>query len=196
MKENIHMKREQLQELGLEKEAIDKVLAEYHQAIKAEKDIFEAGVKDLQAQLDEANKAITEASESTKSVEQIKSELDDYKTKYEEANSTLETERKTNKLKESLTGAGGADLEYLMFKLGDVETDEIEAKVAELKEQLPGHFKSDDEPKQETPAGYEVISNKLDKGESAKTYSHSELENLSAEEINANWDVISQSLAQ
>lgn len=190
------MKREQLQELGLEKEAIDKVMALHGQTIQTEKQAHESAVNDLQTQLEEARKTITEASESKESIEQIQSELNDYKTKYEEVNNTLETERKTNKLKEALTGAGGEDLEYLMFKLGEVESEEIESKVAELKEQLPGHFKSNEEPKQETPAGYEVISNQLDKGETAKTYTQEELENLSAEEINNNWEVISQSLTQ
>ena len=190
------MKREFLTELGLEKETIDKVMAEHGKTISIEKQAHESAVNDLHEKLTEATEAITKASESNESIEQVQTELNEYKAKYEEANTTLATERKTNKLKEALTGAGGADLEYLLFKVGEVEADEIEAKVAELKEQLPGHFKSQEEPKQDAPAGYEVISNKLDKGESAKTYSHAELENLSAEEINANWDVISQSLAQ
>ena len=189
------MKREQLQELGLEKEAIDKVMALHGQTIQTEKQSNETAVAELKAQLEEARETISEASESKQSIEQVQTELNEYKEKYEEANTILATERKTNKLKEALTGAGGADLEYLLFKVGEVEADEIEAKVAELKEQLPGHFKSNEEPKQEAPEGYEVISNQLDKGEPAKTYTQEELENLSTEEINNNWEVISASLS-
>lgn len=188
------MKREFLTELGLEKEAVDKIMAEHGKAIQTEKQSNEQAVAELQTKLNEANETITKASESTQTLETVQSELADYKTKYEEAQSTLTSERKTQKIKETLTAEGANDLEYLMFKLGDIEdVEKVSEMVKNLKAELPNHFANKTDT---TIEGYEVLGNKLDKVEPNKTYNFEELNNLSAEEINANWETISASLTK
>jgi len=196
MKENEKMKRDYLlNELGLSKEVVDKIFAEHGQALNAEKQKHEEAVEALQTKLDEANETISKASESKESLEQIQSELEDYKNKYEETQATLDSERKTQKIKEALTAKGGQDTEYLMFKLGEVEdVEKIDELVDKLKEELPSHFGTQTEVKEDKKEDVEIISNPLEKGDSNKTYSFDELSNLSAEEINSNWEVISQSL--
>ena len=196
MKENEKMKRDYLlNELELSKEVVDKIFAEHGQALNAEKQKHEEAVEALQTKLDEANETISKASESKESLEQIQSELEDYKNKYEETQATLDSERKTQKIKEALTAKGGQDTEYLMFKLGEVEdVEKVDELVDKLKEELPSHFGTQTEVKEDKEEDVEIISNPLEKGDSNKTYSLDELSNLSAEEINSNWEVISQSL--
>lgn len=196
MKENEKMKRDYLlNELGLSKEVVDKIFAEHGQALNAEKQKHEEAVEALQTKLNEANETISKASESKESLEQIQSELEDYKTKYEETQATLDSERKTQKIKEALTAKGGQDTEYLMFKLGEVEdVEKVDELVDKLKEELPSHFGTQTEVKEDKEEDVEIISNPLEKGDSNKTYSFDELRNLSTEEINSNWEVISQSL--
>ena len=190
------MKREFLTELGLEKETIDKIMAEHGKTISIEKQAHESAVNDLQEKLTEATEAITKASESNESIEKIQQELEDYKTKYEEVNTTLESERKLLKIKEALTAEGGQDLDYLMYKLGEVEDiEKLDELVSNLKESLPAHFGTEEAKQEQQISDYEVIGNKIDKVETTKTYSQEELGNLSASEINENWEVISQALS-
>lgn len=83
------MKREFLEELGLEKEAIDKVMAEHGKGIeniKAEKLAKETEVETLQGQLEKANEQIEEFKDLD--VDEIKAKADEYKADYER----LETE--------------------------------------------------------------------------------------------------------
>ena len=191
------MKRDYLlNELELSKEVVDKIFAEHGQALNAEKQKHEEAVEALQTKLDEANETISKASESKESLEQIQSELEDYKNKYEETQATLDSERKTQKIKEALTAKGGQDTEYLMFKLGEVEdVEKVDELVDKLKEELPSHFGTQTEVKEDKEEDVEIISNPLEKGDSNKTYSLDELRNLSTEEINSNWEVIGQSLS-
>lgn len=80
------MKTEFLKELGLEKEAIDKIMAENGKDIEAEKAKLtakEAEIAGVKKQLDDANKQIEDF--KGLDVEGIKKAADDYKTKFEEA---------------------------------------------------------------------------------------------------------------
>lgn len=191
------MKREDLKDLGIEGELLDKVFALHGQTLNAEKQKHTDELSALQTKLDEANEAITKASESTKSLETVQAELEDYKTKYEEVSGTLASERKTRQIEEALTAAGGQDTEYLMFKLGEVEdTEKLPELVEALKEAHPTHFKGETPAGEEAPKDVEIIGNKLEKGNSNKTYSFEELSQLTPEEINNNWEIISTSLSQ
>lgn len=188
------MNREELKNIGLTDEQLDKVFQLHGQTLNAEKDKHKEAVDTLESQLKEANDAIAKASESKEGLDKIQTELDEYKTKYEEAQSTLESERKTQKIKESLANNGGADLDYLVWKLGEVEDlDKLDEKITSLKEQYPNHFSSDSA-QPDTKDEAEVIGNKLNKGDSNKTFSMEEIAQLSESEINENWDLISQSM--
>lgn len=184
------MKRDFLTNLELAKETVDKIMAEHGKAIQTEKDKSKAELEELQNKLTEANNTLQEMTNAKADSDKIQQLADEYKQKYEETQATLDSERKTLKIKEALTAQGGSDLEYLMYKLGDVEdVEKLEDLVKNLKEQLPSHFE-----KQEDKV--EVVSDKLDKVEQNKTYSFDELATLSAKEINDNWDVISQTLSK
>lgn len=189
------MKREDLKELGITDELLDKVFALHGQTLNAEKQKHADELSALQTKLDEANTAITKASESTESLDSIQAQLEDYKTKYEEVSGTLEDERRTQKIKEALTVAGGQDTEYLMFKLGEVEdTEKLPELIESLKEAHPHHFEGEAPAGEEAPKQVEVIGNKLNKTEPNKTYSLEEVRNMTAEEINSNWELVQQTL--
>lgn len=186
------MKRNDLIDLGIEGELLDKVFTLHGQTLNAEKQKHADELSALQIKLDEANEAITKASESTESLEAIQTELDEYKTKYEETSTTLANERKQAQIDKALSDAKGKDLEYLKYKLGEVEdVDKLPELVEKLKEKLPNHF---DDVEVETPQDVEVIGNKLEKGHSNKTFSMSEIAQLTPDEINSNWEVISESI--
>lgn len=87
------MKREQLKEMGLAEDVIDKIMAENGKDVEAEKaktTAKETELKNLSTQLTDANKQI----ESFKGmdVEGIKKAADDWKTKYETAKADAEKE--------------------------------------------------------------------------------------------------------
>ena len=186
------MKREELKELGIEGELLDKVFALHGQTLNSEKQKHTDELSALQTKLDEANTAITKASESTESLEAIQTELDEYKTKYEETSTTLANERKQTQIEKALADAKGKDVEYLKYKLGEVEDiEKLPELVEKLKEELPNHFEGVEV---ETPQDVEVIGNKLEKGNNNKTFSMSEIAQLTPEEINSNWEIISESI--
>lgn len=190
------MKRSDLTELGIEGELLDKVFALHGQTLNAEKQKHTDELSALQTKLDEANEAITKASESTESLEAIQAELDEYKTKYEETSTALANERKQTQIEKALADAKGKDVEYLKYKLGEVEDiEKLPELVEKLKEELPNHFEGVEvEAEVETPQDVEIIGNKLEKGNSNKTFSMSEIAQLTQEEINENWEVISESI--
>lgn len=177
-------------ELGLEKEMVDKIFAEHGKTIQKEKE----KVEELESQLQTAQEAITKATESKESLEQIKAELNEYKEKYDNLSETYAQERKTQQIKEALTKASGSDLDYLIFKLGEVDDlDTLDDKINSLKEQYPQHFESS-ESAQTEKEDVEVVENKLEKGGNNRTFSLEEIGNLSQDEINENWELIAESL--
>lgn len=117
---------------------------------------------------------------STKAmVDELKTEngtVDDLKTKiadFEAENQRLKdeqlTERKTFAIKEALQKEGVSDIEYISYKLGEVETDDngnlvgLDDKLNELKVAHPTFFGSEKKEEKDTK-GYQTIDNKLDQG--------------------------------
>ena len=91
------MNREMLKELGLEGEAIDKIMAEYGKEISKLKGQLEAkdeSLEGLQEQIKVANEQIEEFKDMD--IEEIKKSADEYKTKYEDFKK--EAEEKLNQL--------------------------------------------------------------------------------------------------
>ena len=182
------MKREQLVELGLNEELVEKVFKLHGLAINSEKDKYNTKIHELETQLNTAKTSNTD-------LETIQKQLDEFKLKYEESEQTLANERKQAKIKEALTEAKGNDLEYLMFKLGEVEdVEKLPELIDSLKEQLPQHFGVQEVAKQETNEPVEVVSPKLDETKPSKSFSIDEIANLSAEEINENWELVAEAL--
>lgn len=92
-RERIHMKREDLEKLGLTKEQIDTIMDENGRDIekhKTEAETVKTTLTQTKGQLDEANKKIEEF--KGMNVDDIKKSAEEYKTKFEEAEKTHKAE--------------------------------------------------------------------------------------------------------
>lgn len=109
--------------------------------------------------LKEANATLATLKKNNKDNEELQSELKSYK----ERVATLEQEAKDNArkqtIKDALTDAKGTDVDYLMFKLGDLEVDDegnvkdLDNKIKDLKASHPTFFEQVPEPPKE-PEGF------------------------------------------
>ena len=92
-----------------------------------------------------------------------------FRTKYERQNKYTE-EQKQYAIKEALNKEGVKDIDYMLYKLGEVETDkegnivDLDNKIKALKESNPTFFGTNDKPADGTPTGYQVVDNGLDEG--------------------------------
>lgn len=131
---------------------------------------------DKAKQLKEANDTITQLKQNNQNNEDLQQKIKDYETKIQNLEKEALETKKIFALKEALTKAGAKDVDYMLFKLGDVEMDkdgnikDLDNKVKELKESNPSFFEGDanqqQQQHQQQPGapGYQVIDNKLDKG--------------------------------
>ena len=134
----------------------------------------------LSSQLAEANKTLKSLEEKTKDNPDVQSELADLKEKAD----ALEKENKDLKINSqvsaALQSAGAKDVDYALFKLGELELDkdgnvkDLESKVKDLKASIPDYFEKKDTPedksnkKNENKAGYQTFDNKLPKGKDSE----------------------------
>lgn len=129
---------------------------------------FNTKIDDLKV----ANETIDTLQKENKDVETLQTTINDYKTQLEELETERAEERKTYAVKEALQGAGVSDVDYMMFKLGEVEVDEegnikdLESKVKELQEANPTFFptKDDEDTGNDNLGGFQVLDNKLENG--------------------------------
>lgn len=118
------MKRKFLEDLGLEKEAIDKIMAENGADIEAEKakttDVT-TKLEDANSKLETANTTIKELKKSNADNEELQNKVKEYETKTKE----LETEYKTkirnltldSAINKALTGANAKHSDLLSTKI-------------------------------------------------------------------------------
>lgn len=124
----------------------------------------------LESDLTTANKLVDDLKKSNKDTEDLQTKIDDYKTQMDQLKADRAEEQKQYAIKEALNKEGVKDIDYMLYKLGEVETDkdgnivDLDNKVKSLKESNPTFFGSDDNPDDKTPAGYKVVDNGLDKG--------------------------------
>ena len=128
---------------------------------------FNSKVEELRT----ANETLTGLQKSNKDNEELQTKISEYETKMQQLETERAEERKTFTIKEALTKAGVADVDYMMFKLGQLETDkdgnvvDLDNKVKALQEANPTFFKpADPAPGQPPAPGYKVIDNKLPTG--------------------------------
>lgn len=120
-------------------------------------------------ELKEANKTIDCLKKTNTDNEELQKSIDDYKAKAEKAQAELAQTKKDTAIESALRDAGVKDIDYMLYKLGEVETDkdgnivDLDNKVKALKESNPTFFGTDDKPANE-PAGYQVVDNGLDEG--------------------------------
>lgn len=129
-------------------------------------------IEQVKSDLTSANKLVDDLKKSNVDVEALQKKV----TEYEDSVKKLETERaqerKSYAIKEALTKTGATDMEYLMFKLGDVEVEkdgtikDLDNKIKSLKEAHPTFFPAPNpEPgKDQNKGGYKPIDSKLPKG--------------------------------
>ena len=123
----------------------------------------------LESDLATANKLVDDLKKSNKDTEDLQTKIDEYKTQMDQLKSDRAEEQKQYAIKEALTKEGVTDIDYMLYKLGDIEVDkegnivDLDNKVKALKESNPTFFGTDDKPVNET-AGYQVVDNGLDEG--------------------------------
>ncbi|SFB90612.1 Phage minor structural protein GP20 [Alkalibacterium subtropicum] len=122
-------------------------------------------------ELKSANATLETLKKENKDVEALQTKVQEHETKAKELQEALVNERKTFAVKEALTKEGVSDVDYMLYKLGELEVDkdgnvkELDSKVKELKEANPSFFKAEKDNEQDNnPPGYQVIDNGLDTG--------------------------------
>ena len=129
---------------------------------------FNSKVEELKT----ANETLTTLQKNNKDNEELQTKISEYETKMQQLESERAEERKTFTIKEALTKAGVADVDYMMFKLGQLETDkdgnviDLDNKVKALQEANPTFFSTQPAgvPAGQQAPGYKVIDNKLQGG--------------------------------
>ena len=132
------------------------------------KDVYNEQAEKLKA----ANSTLDTLKKTNKDAEELQQKITDYEAKVQQLETERSEERKTFTIKEALTKAGVADVDYMMFKLGQLETDkdgnvvDLDNKVKALQEANPTFFKPADSAQGQQPApnGFKVIDNKLSTG--------------------------------
>lgn len=137
------------------------------------------------------NTKAKEASEHKKALEDLQADsaaLEDIKQERDRLQAELTNERISYKTETALKDAGGTKLDYLKYRLGELELDEdgnvkgLDDKLKELKEQEPEFFAGSEPDGQEednpadketaeneqtnaaTPPGYQILDNGLENG--------------------------------
>lgn len=127
---------------------------------------FNSKVEELKT----ANDTLNKLQKDNKDVETLQTTITDYKSQIETLEKDRAEEQKQYAIKEVLNKEGVKDIDYMLYKLGEVETDkdgnivDLDNKVKALKESNPTFFGSDDNPGDKTPTGYQVVDNGLDEG--------------------------------
>lgn len=123
----------------------------------------------LESDLTTANKLVDDLKKSNKDTEDLQTKIDEYKTQMDQLKADRAEEQKQYAIKEALNKEGVKDIDYMLYKLGEVETDkdgnivDLDNKVKALKESNPTFFGTDDKPANE-PAGYQTLDNGLENG--------------------------------
>lgn len=117
------------------------------------------------------DKLIGDLKKDNKDVEDLQKKIDDYEKDIETLNSERLAERKTFTLKEKLKEVGAKDIDYMIYKLGDVEVDkegniiELDNKIKSLVDDNKDMFEIKEESTEtDNNGGYTVVDNKLNDG--------------------------------
>lgn len=144
------------------------IASEEHLDVRFEK--MKDKAEQLEVDLETANTLVTDLKKSNADVEGLQQKIDEYETTVATLESERADERKSFAIKEALTKQGVSDVDYMMFKLGDVETDDegnlvdLDNKLKDLKEEHPTFFADAETDEPADPNGFRVIDNKLDDG--------------------------------
>jgi len=146
-----------------------------------------------------ADKTLKDLQSENKDLSELQSQIDEYKKQVDDKDKELVATRNATILKEALREAGANDIDYITFKLGDLETNEdgtykdLDKKIEEIKKSDAKWFKDDssegeeDKKDKEQPVngGYKPVDNKLKTGRTPK---ESEPKDL-GEALKAHYDI-------
>lgn len=145
------MKREYLEKLGLDKETIDKIMAENGKDIETEKSKVTAKEQELETVRDNLSKA-NETIKSYKgmNIDDIQKSADDWKTKYEGMEQQLTKVKNNARLEKEIAGFNTIDSDVLLKLINQedlVYKDDkilgLEDQIVKIKEGKPYLFKED-----------------------------------------------------
>lgn len=145
------MQRKFLEELGLEKEVIDKIMDENGKDIEGEKSKLTTKEKELELvnnQLTEANKAIK--SYKDMNIDDIKKSADDWAEKYKSLEVELKDTKNSATLEKELLKSNPQDVSLILavldrekLKFEEDKVDGLEEQIKSLKENKPYLFKEE-----------------------------------------------------
>lgn len=147
------MKREYLEKLGLDKETIDKIMAENGKDIEAEKSKVTAKEQELETVRDNLTKA-NETIESYKgmNIEEVQKSAADWKTKYEGMEQELTKVKNNARLEKEVAGFNTIDSDVLLKLINqedlvykDDKIHGLEDQIVKIKEGKPYLFKEENQ---------------------------------------------------
>ena len=147
------MKREYLEKLGLDKETIDKIMAENGKDIEAEKSKVTTKEQELETVRDNLSKA-NETIESYKgmNIDEIQKSAEDWKTKYEGMEQELTKVKNNARLEKEIAGFNTIDSDVLLKLINqedlvykDDKIHGLEDQIAKIKEGKPYLFQEENQ---------------------------------------------------
>lgn len=196
--------RDYLISKGLTEEQADAVVAEMAENkfyLSAEERIDEryAAIKlkleETEGDLVSADELVATLQKDNKDNEKLQTKIADYEKEIVVLKEERVKDRGLSTLREELTSKGALDVDYAIFKLGELEYDEdgniidLDNKIKDLVETNPTQFKTEDNPGT-NGAGYKVRDNGL--GGTDNPPKAFNLATMTADEINENWDAIQE----
>lgn len=150
--------------------------------------------KEVSNDLKTANKTLDTLRKNHKDVEDLQKEIEGYKTKMSDLEATRAKEQKEFTIKSKLKDLGCTDLDYMLYKLGDIDKLDLEKdwenKAKELKENNATFFPVEENKGDEPKNNLNVLENKLNEVNNPNSFTMEQLKNMTPEEINKNWDTI------
>ncbi|HEM3611864.1 TPA: phage scaffolding protein [Streptococcus suis] len=122
------------------------------------KDVYNEQAEKLKA----ANSTLDTLKKSNKDNKELQDELKTYKDKVSQLEADAKETAKKQTIKDALINAKATDVDYLMYKLGDLEEDDsgkikdLDQKIKDLQVNLPNFFESA-ETKEDKLDGYEHL---------------------------------------
>ncbi|MFS5674355.1 phage scaffolding protein [Streptococcus agalactiae] len=152
------MKREFLAGLELSEEVINQIMAEHGKTVQG----IQTKLGESESKLEQANSTLDTLKKNNKDNEELQNELKTYKDKVKQLETEAVETAKKQVIKDALGNAKASDIDYLMYKLGEVETDQdgnlvdLDNKIKDLQSNYPKFFETAPE-KTENPDGYQSL---------------------------------------
>ncbi|WP_027633066.1 phage scaffolding protein [Clostridium hydrogeniformans] len=150
--------------------------------------------EDLEGQINTANSTIKDLKKNNIDNEELQNKVSNYEKEIATLKETSTKREKEFTIKSKLKDIGCTDVEYMLYKLGNIEEVDIEKdldnKIKELSENNNSFFKVEDkkEPEKQDP---KVIANKLPGTDNPpQSFTMEQLKNMTPDEINKSWDTI------